>query len=82
VTETNEAGTSALAGLVLPPGTSQPVAMLNIAGPTVRLSEQRMEEIAPMLLVSARDLVGVCAGSPLFKTSRQQPLRSMLPAAE
>jgi DNA-binding IclR family transcriptional regulator len=82
VTETNEAGTSALAGPVLPPGTSQPVAMLNIAGPTVRLSEPRMEEIAPMLLAAARELVGVCAGSPLFKTASRQSQRSMLPAAE
>jgi len=66
----------------LPPGTSQPVAMLNIAGPTVRLSEPRMEEIAPMLLAAARELVGVCAGSPLFKTASRQSQRSMLPAAE
>jgi IclR family acetate operon transcriptional repressor len=67
VTETNEAGTSALSTAILAPGTGQPIGMLNIAGPTVRLSLERMDEMTPLMQAAASELAGVCSSSPLFR---------------
>jgi IclR family acetate operon transcriptional repressor len=81
VTETNEAGTSALSTAILAPGTGHPLGMLNIAGPTVRLSPERMDEMAPLMQAAARELAGVCSSSPLFRASGPSEHGLMRPAA-
>ncbi len=83
VAETNEAGTSALAASVLPPDGRSPIGMLNIAGPTARLSKNRVEQIAPMLVAAARELVEVCVSSPLFRANgRARDAGDSLPRIE
>jgi len=67
ITETNEAGTSALSTAIVSPRSTQPIGMLNIAGPTVRLSSERMDKIAPLMQAASRELADVCASSPLFR---------------
>jgi len=47
-----------------------PVGVLSIAGPSVRLSEARMHELAPALLEAARDIALASGTSPLFASRR------------
>jgi DNA-binding IclR family transcriptional regulator len=81
VTETNEAGTSALSAAILGAGSREPIGMLNIAGPTVRLGSERMAEIAPMMLAASTDLSLVCSRSPLFRLGGHLPHKMGSPAA-
>ena len=52
-----------------------PVGVLSIAGPSVRLTEARMGEIAPLLLDAAREIALASATSPLFASLRLSPER-------
>jgi IclR family transcriptional regulator, acetate operon repressor len=51
----------------------RPVGVLSIAGPSVRLTEQRMQELAPVLISSARELAVASATSALFASGRITP---------
>ncbi|WP_332774786.1 IclR family transcriptional regulator [Polaromonas sp.] len=56
VHESFEKGTSAIAAPVRHPGNQQVVACVSIAGPSIRMTPERMTELAPKLLSTANDL--------------------------
>ncbi len=66
VTEAYEAGTSAMAAAILKRGVGTPVGTVSVAGPTIRMTPERMAEIAPWLQASANELGAAAASSPLF----------------
>ncbi|MEU4673038.1 IclR family transcriptional regulator [Amycolatopsis sp. NPDC023774] len=57
-----EEGISAMATPLLEPGTGAPLGVVSIAGPSLQLSDERMEKLAPRLLETAAELSGL-AGS-------------------
>jgi len=69
VTEAYEIGTSAMATAIRKRGVGQPVGTVSVAGPTIRMTQERMAEIAPWLLASADELGAAAASSPLFSLS-------------
>jgi IclR family transcriptional regulator, acetate operon repressor len=68
-------GTSAIAAPVRRPGSEEPIGTVSIAGPTVRLSPERISYLAPMLLASTEEVGAAAIGSPLFKGGSSQVLR-------
>jgi len=66
VTEAYEIGTSAMATAIRKRGVGQPVGTISVAGPTIRMTPERMTEIAPWLQASANELGAAAAASPLF----------------
>jgi IclR family transcriptional regulator, acetate operon repressor len=44
------------------------IGTVSIAGPTIRLTPQRMLQMAPWLLASAAELGAAAASSPLFNS--------------
>lgn len=69
VTEAYEIGTSAMATAIRKRGVGQPVGTVSVAGPTLRMTQERMAEIAPWLQASASELGAAAASSPLFSLS-------------
>lgn len=63
------AGLSSMAAPIRRDG-KQPVGVLSIAGPSVRLTEDRMKALAPLLLDAAREIALASATSPLFASLR------------
>lgn len=66
VHEVYERGTSALAVAILHPASNAPIGAVSIAGPSIRLSEERMKALAPLVQTCATDLAIASAGSPIF----------------
>ena len=48
----------------------QTIGVVTIAGPLVRLTEARMQELGPALMETAREVAGASGASALFKRSR------------
>jgi IclR family acetate operon transcriptional repressor len=69
VSEAYETGTSAMAAAIRRSGTGDPIGTVSIAGPTLRMTPTRMEEIAPWLLASAEELASASVSSPLFAST-------------
>lgn len=69
VNESFEAGAAAIATALYHPGQSTPSGVISIAGPSVRLSAERMQALVPALLAAAKDLAQTELGSvPKFST--------------
>jgi len=66
VTEAYEVGTSAMATAIRKRGVGHPVGTISVAGPTIRMTRDRMAEVAPWLRASANELGAAAASSPLF----------------
>lgn len=66
VTEAYEIGTSAVATAIRRRGVGAPVGTVSVAGPTIRMTADRMAEIAPWLQASASELGAAATSSPLF----------------
>ncbi|RYE30869.1 MAG: IclR family transcriptional regulator [Hyphomicrobiales bacterium] len=66
VTEAYEVGTSAMAVAIRKRSVGRPVGTISVAGPTIRMTQERMAEIAPWLQASANELGAAAASSPLF----------------
>lgn len=64
--ETYAHGLSALSAPILRPGRKEVVGVLAISGPSVRLTEEKMQSLAPDLLAAAADIGAAAAASPLF----------------
>lgn len=64
-----EAGLSSMA-MAVRRGNEPVVGVLSIAGPSVRLSEQKMADFAPLLADAAMELAIASASSPLFASRR------------
>jgi DNA-binding IclR family transcriptional regulator len=61
-----EAGTSAMATAIRHEGGGEPLATVSIAGPSVRMTPERMALLAPQLQACARDLALASGSSPMF----------------
>ncbi|MBD8483222.1 IclR family transcriptional regulator [Pseudomonas coleopterorum] len=66
VVESSALGTSALAAVIRHPRDAHVVGVLSVAGPSARLSEARMHELATGLLAAAQELSQVSVASELF----------------
>lgn len=63
VTETFEAGAAALAMPIMQAGQQTPAGVISIAGPSVRLTPERMQQLVPALMQTARQLEHAQVGS-------------------
>jgi DNA-binding IclR family transcriptional regulator len=74
VVESSSPGTSAMAAAVRHPVSGGVVGVVSVAGPTVRLTETRMHELAPLMLAAAGELSDACRSSDYFAAaSRSAP---------
>src|SRR6266567_2214465 len=71
VEEAAAAGTSALAAAVLHPRSGHAIGTVSIAGPSFRLSRERIEELAPSLRAAAVDLSQASIGSEFLAEARR-----------
>jgi DNA-binding IclR family transcriptional regulator len=67
-----EEGISAMAAPLVDPGSGQPLGVLSIAGPSLQLRDERMEELAPRLLETAAELSGLAGSLSHELRSRNQ----------
>lgn len=63
VVESSAPGTAAMAAAIRHPVSGNVVGVVSVAGPSVRLTEARMHELAPQLLATAAELADACDGS-------------------
>jgi IclR family acetate operon transcriptional repressor len=68
-------GTSAMAVAIRHPVTRGVVGVISVAGPSVRLTEPRMHELAPAMLAAAADLSEACDGSDYLAQASRSFLR-------
>lgn len=68
-------GTSAMAAVVRRLGSGEPIGNLSIAGPSARLSPDRISYLAPLLLTGAEEIGAAAIGSPLFKATSSSASR-------
>lgn len=66
VSESSAPGTAAMAAAVRHPGTGGVIGVVSIAGPSVRLTEARMDELAEALHAAASALADACSTSDYF----------------
>lgn len=66
VVESSAVGTSALAAVVRHPLDGHALGVLSVAGPSARMSEARMHELAPVLLAAVAELSAASPASELF----------------
>ncbi|MCW2248111.1 DNA-binding IclR family transcriptional regulator [Azospirillum fermentarium] len=69
--ETFAAGMNAMAAPVRRRDTGQVKGAISVAGPHVRVSEQRLHDMAPDLLAAAAELAATGLGSPAFSRPRR-----------
>jgi IclR family transcriptional regulator, acetate operon repressor len=78
--DTHEAGISAIAVTIRSPlanpGANRPVGTLSVAGPSIRLTSGRLEEMAPILISSAVELAIAAKNSALFQPPQLASSRS------
>lgn len=80
--ETYEVGMTSIAAAVRNPVTNEVVGIVSLAGPTSRLPESRLKELAPLLLAAASDMSAATLGSPWFKrTGAAAALAEVAPVA-
>ncbi|MEX3856067.1 IclR family transcriptional regulator [Paraburkholderia sp. BR10923] len=65
--ETYEAGMTSMAAAIRHPVTGLVVGTVSLAGPTSRLPDARLKELAPALLEAASDMSAATLSSPYFK---------------
>jgi DNA-binding IclR family transcriptional regulator len=70
VAESAAVGTSAMAASIAHPRTGLSIGTISIAGPTFRLSEARIRDLAPHLCAASRELSETSAGSELLVEAR------------
>jgi DNA-binding IclR family transcriptional regulator len=67
VFDTYVPGTSAMAAPIFRAGTRIPIGTMSVAGPIVRMTTQKMEQFAPLLLESAVAISKIGSGLPIFE---------------
>ncbi|MFX1766842.1 IclR family transcriptional regulator [Paraburkholderia sp. A1RI-2L] len=83
--ETYEAGMTSIAAPVRNPVTQEVVGIVSLAGPSSRLPEERLKELAPYLLEAASDMGAATLSSRIFKrsvASAPAPEAAQAPAAK
>lgn len=73
VVESSAPGTAAMAAAIRHPATQGVVGTVSVAGPSVRLTQPRMRELAPALLAAAAALADASAASPLLTAASRAP---------
>ena len=63
--DTYAQGLSAISAPIVPRGRGA-VGVLAISGPSVRLTEEKMQSLVPELLAAAADIANAAGSSPLF----------------
>lgn len=76
VVESSAPGMSAMAAAVRHPVTGGVVGVVSVAGPSVRLTEARMHELAPVMLAAAAELSDACKGSDYFTAASRTTARA------
>ncbi|WP_349569954.1 IclR family transcriptional regulator [Azotobacter salinestris] len=66
VVESSAVGTAAMAAVVRHPRNHHPIGVLSLAGPSARLGEARMRQLAPRLLAASEELSEASQASELF----------------
>lgn len=66
VKDAYEAGTSAVAAVIRNSVSGRPIGTVSVAGPTVRMNADRLEQMAPLVLACASELSLASKSSPLF----------------
>ncbi len=66
VSEIYQTGTSAIATAIRKPDSGTPIGTVSIAGPTLRMTSVRVEEMGSWLVATAAELAAASASSPLF----------------
>ncbi|WP_060477010.1 IclR family transcriptional regulator [Pseudomonas monteilii] len=66
VEQTSAIGTSALAAVVRRPQGSEVIGVLSVAGPSARLAQARLADLAPLLLSAAQELSAASPASEIF----------------
>jgi DNA-binding IclR family transcriptional regulator len=81
--ETYEAGMTSMAAVIRHPVTGLVVGIVSLAGPTSRLPDARLKELAPALLEAASDMGAATLSSPYFKRSlRVAPVAAVVQPVE
>lgn len=80
--ETYEAGMTSMAAPIHHPVTGVVVGVVSLAGPTSRLPEARLTELAPALLEAASDMGAATLSSPYFKRGVPQTQTVTTPAPQ
>jgi len=73
---------SAMAAAVRHPVTGGVVGVVSVAGPSVRLTEARMHELAPLVLAAATELSDACKSSDYFTAASRSTTRPAAPSLE
>ena len=82
VVESSAPGMSAMAAAVRHPVTGGVVGVVSVAGPSVRLTEARMHELAPRVLAAAAELSDACKSSDYFTAASRSTTRPAAPTLE
>ena len=82
VVESSAPGTSAMAAAVRHPATGGVVGVVSVAGPSVRLTEARIHDLAPLLLAAASELSDACRSSDYFAAASRSSARATPHATE
>lgn len=82
VVESSAPGMSAMAAAVRHPATGGVVGVVSVAGPSVRLTEARMHELAPLMLAAAAELSDACKSSDYFTAASRSTTRPAAPSLE
>jgi DNA-binding IclR family transcriptional regulator len=73
VVESSAPGTAAMAAAIRHPVTHEIVGVVSVAGPSVRLNEARMHELAPQMIAAAAELSDACKSSEYFAVASRSP---------
>jgi DNA-binding IclR family transcriptional regulator len=66
VVESSAPGTSAMAAAIRHPATRGVIGVVSVAGPSIRLTDDRMDDLAPSMLEAAAELADASATSEYF----------------
>ncbi len=78
--ETYEVGMTSIAAAVRNPVTGEVVGIVSLAGPTSRLPEARLKELAPLVLEAASDMGAATLSSPYFRQAAKAAVPNDPPA--
>ena len=67
VSEAVHLGIAAVAAPIRHPQSDHVIGVISIAGPHLRLTDERLEDLGPIVVAATNELAATCAGSPLLK---------------
>lgn len=73
--ETYVPGTAALAAPIRHPGTGGVIGVVNIAGPSARLDERRLHDLAPVVVAAGFEMGNASLASAVFRVATRPPCR-------